>query len=79
MNKKRRQTRANLAPYSISRFEQRDGGVYVELEAVPLTECSRSAPMAGRSDDTPHVQKLYADLGSEGGRSSARNKTHCEE
>lgn len=41
--------------YSISRFEQRDGGVYVELEAVALSRDVRSAPLGGRSDRTSHL------------------------
>ena len=54
MNKKRRQTRANLALYSISRFEQRDGGMYVELEAVTL---SRDVPGALRWLVDPMIRR----------------------
>ncbi|MBV8833184.1 MAG: hypothetical protein JO108_28645 [Acidobacteriaceae bacterium] len=41
--------------YSISRFEQRDGGVYVELEAVAL---SRDVPGALRWVLTPVVSRI---------------------
>jgi len=36
--------------YSFSRFEQRDEGVYVELEVIALSRDIRGASLADRSD-----------------------------
>jgi hypothetical protein len=44
--------------YSIARFEQRDGGVYVELEAIAL---SRDIPVAVRLVADPIVRRVSRD------------------
>ena len=65
--------------YSISRFEQRDGGVYVELEAVAL---SRDVPGGLRWLVDPIVRRTSRGsiqcLASEDGGSGARNESRCE-
>ena len=66
--------------YSVARFEERDGGIYVELEAIALSrDIPVCASLGSQSHCAPRLKELYARLSTTDGGGSAFDKSREQE